>query len=122
MELKLMSNIKLLSLFVTVISMLGCSATQVTPQAQSIEIVNAIPDKNKCQYLGEIVGSQGNWFTGDYTSNKNLVVGARNELRNEAHALGANIVYIADMKNTNAWGSLGTTNTTAIGKAYRCSN
>ncbi|EAM9845690.1 DUF4156 domain-containing protein, partial [Salmonella enterica subsp. enterica serovar Infantis] len=26
------------------------------------------------------MGSQGNWFTGDVTSNKNLVIGARNEL------------------------------------------
>ncbi|EAO5839574.1 DUF4156 domain-containing protein, partial [Salmonella enterica] len=25
------------------------------------------------------MGSQGNWFTGDVTSNKNLVIGARNE-------------------------------------------
>ncbi|EEL4596738.1 DUF4156 domain-containing protein, partial [Salmonella enterica subsp. enterica serovar Infantis] len=24
------------------------------------------------------MGSQGNWFTGDVTSNKNLVIGARN--------------------------------------------
>lgn len=71
--------------------------------------------------MGEIIGSQGNWFTGDYTSNKNLVTGARNELRNEAYKLGANIVYIQNMANTNAWGSLGTTNTTAIGKAYKCS-
>ena len=73
-----------------------------------------------CKYLGEIVGSQGNWFTGDFTSNKDLVIGARNELRNEAHKLGANIVYIQDMKNTNKFHSLGTTNTTAIGKAYKC--
>ncbi len=59
-------------------------------------------------------------MTGDFTSNKNLVIGARNELRNEAYKLRANIVYIQDMSNTNAHGSLGTTNTTAIGKAYRC--
>ena len=47
-------------------------------------------------------------------------MGARNELRNKAYKLGGNIVYIQDMKNTNAWGSLGTTNTTAIGKVYKC--
>ena len=98
----------------------GCSAIKVMPEANTVEIVNEPVDKNKCKFLGEIIGSQGNWFTGDYTSNKNLVAGARNELRNEAYKLGANIVYIQDMKNTNAWGSLGTTNTTAIGKAYKC--
>ena len=100
--------------------LVGCAATSVQQQAQQVEIVNELPDLNKCKFLGEVVGSQGNWFTGDYTSNKNLVIGARNELRNEAASLGGNVVYIQDMKNTNAWGSLGTTNTTAVGKAYRC--
>jgi len=112
---------KLLVIFVFGASIVGCSATQVVGQANIVEIVNEKPSSENCRFVGEIVGSQGNWFTGDFTSNKNLVVGARNELRNEAYRLGANIVYIQDMKNTNAWGSLGTTNTTAIGKAYRCS-
>lgn len=99
---------------------LGCAAKSVLPEAQAVEIVNEMPDKSNCKFVGEIVGSQGNWLTGDFTSNKNLVIGARNELRNEAYKLGANIVYIQDMKNTNAHGSLGTTNTTAVGKAYKC--
>lgn len=41
--------------------------------------------------LSENSGIQGKWFTGDYTLNKNLVSGARNELLNEAHALGGNL-------------------------------
>lgn len=98
----------------------GCAANAVRPEASRVEIVNEVPNKDRCKFLGEIYGSQGNWFTGDLTSNKNLVIGARNELRNEAHALGGNIVYIQDMKSTNAWGSMGTTNTTAVGKAYSC--
>ena len=103
------------------ISISGCAATQVMPEAQVVEIVNEKPNSDKCKFLGEIIGSQGNWLTGDFTSNEDLVVGARNELRNKAYSLGANIVYMQDMKNTNAWGSLGTTNTTAVGKAYKCS-
>lgn len=106
---------------ILVLILSGCSAKKVVPQANSVEIVNEPVNKSKCKFLGEIVGSQGNWFTGDFTSNKSLVIGARNELRNEAYKLGANIVHIQDMKNTNAYGSLGTTNTTAIGKAYKCS-
>jgi hypothetical protein len=102
------------------LSLFGCAAKPVLPEAQSIEIVTEAPDRSKCQLLGEVTGSQGNWFTGDFTSNKNLVIGARNELRNEALKLGGNLVHVQDMKNTNAWGSLGTTNTTAIGKVYRC--
>lgn len=109
-------------MFLMIFTLVGCSANQVMPEANGVEIVNQKPNKEKCAFLGEVVGSQGNWFTGDYTSNENLVIGARNELRNETYKLGGNIVYIQDMKNTNAWGSLGTTNTTAIGKAYKCIN
>lgn len=112
-----MKNIALL-LIPVVLS--GCAATAVNPQANGVEIVNEAPSPNQCKFLGEVVGTQGNWFTGDYTSNKNLVTGARNELRNQAHALGGNLVYVQDMKNSNAWGSLGTTNTTAVGKVYKC--
>ena len=100
--------------------MAGCSAHKIAPGAERVEIMNEAPDRSKCQFMGEVVGSQGNWVTGDFTSNEDLVVGARNELRNKAYYLGANVVYMQDMKNTNAWGSLGTTNTTAVGKAYRC--
>ncbi len=117
-----MQKTKVLTLLVLCLTMIGCASIPVIQEARSVEIVNEKPNSNKCKFVGEIIGSQGNWWTGDFTSNKNLVIGARNELRNEAYKLGANIVYIQDMKNTNAYGSLGTTNTTAVGKAYKCSN
>ena len=116
-----MNKYKLITILVLPILVNGCAATQVLKEARSVELVNEKPNTSKCKFVGEIVGSQGNWFTGDLTSNKDLVIGARNELRNEAYKLGANVVYIQDMKNTNAWGSAGTTNTTAVGKAYKCS-
>lgn len=117
-----MNKSKLIVTLIVGASLIGCAATKVTKEAQSVEIVNEKPDTGKCKFVGEIVGSQGNWITGDFTSNKALVIGARNELRNKAYKLGANIVYIQDMKNTNSYGSLGTTNTTAVGKAYKCSS
>ena len=101
-------------------TLMGCAATATLPGAQNVEIVSEAPDRSKCRFIAEVVGSQGNWITGDITSNKNLIIGARNELRNEAHKLGGNVVYIQEMKNTNAHKSLGTTNTTAVGKAYAC--
>ena len=115
-----MNSSKIILLIVSIFALYGCAAAKVIPEAAGVEIVNEPPSKESCKFLGEIVGSQGNWFTGDYTSNENLVIGARNELRNKAYKLGGNVVYIQDMKNTNAWGSLGTTNTTAIGKVYKC--
>lgn len=115
-----MSSMKILFLISVSVVLSACAAKQTLPGAEHVELVNDLPDKEKCQFVGEVVGSQGNWFTGDLTSNKNLVIGARNELRNEAFKLGANVVYIQDLKNTNAYGSLGTTNTTGVGKAYKC--
>lgn len=99
----------------------ACAAVKAKPEAQNIELVNEPSACGDCEFLGEVIGSQGNWFTGDYTSNKNLMEGARNELRNEAHKLGANVVHIQDSKNARSWGGCGTTNTTVVGKAYRCS-
>ena len=77
--------IYVLSSVLALLTVAGCSARAVRPEAQSIEIVSQAPDKSACNYLGEVVGSQGNWITGDFTSNENLVTGARNELRNAAY-------------------------------------
>ena len=104
----------------TVVVLTGCAAHPIQGGAESVELTNDQPSAQRCRYLGEVVGSQGNWLTGDFTPNKNLVIGARNQLRNEARALGGNLVYVQDHKNTNAWGSMGTTNTTVVGKAYAC--
>ena len=86
---------------------------------ESVELVTEKPAGN-CKPIGDAVGSQGNWFTGDYTSNKNLLVGARNDLRNKAAKMGGNYVWVQDSSNTNAWRSKGTSNTTVLGVVYRC--
>lgn len=105
----------------TLALMTGCSAISTVPGAETVDIVTDGAGLSGCKYLGEVVGSQGNWLTGDITSNKNLMVGARNDLRNEAFKRGANIVLVQDAKNVSASGAKGTTNSTMIGKAYRCS-
>ncbi len=102
-----------------VLFLVGCSAISTTPEGKSVELVTVNPPGN-CKSLGDIVGSQGNWITGDYTSNKNLLIGARNDLRNQAAEMGGNYVWVQDSNNTNAWGSTGTTNTTVLGVVYRC--
>lgn len=102
------------------IGLSACSAIPVNENARHIEIVDQSYNTSNCQYRGEVVGSQGNWVTGDYTSNENLIIGARNDMKNKAYELGANIIVIQNMSNSSAWGSLGTTNSTSIGKAYLC--
>jgi len=97
----------------------ACSAISPTREGKSVELVTEKPGGN-CKQLGDAVGSQGNWFTGDYTSNENLLLGARNNLRNKAVEMGGNTVWVQNTANTNARRSLGTTNTTVLGVVYRC--
>ncbi len=103
----------------SVLLLVGCSAISTTPEGGSVELVTVKPTGN-CKPLGDVVGSQGNWITGDYTSNKNLLIGARNDLRNRAAEMGGNFVWVQDSSNTNAWGGKGTSNTTVLGVVYRC--
>ena len=91
----------------------GCAAIPLAPEAKKVEIAQEAP-KN-CKKLGDVVGTQGNLFTGDHTSNKNLMIGARNDLRNQAHKLGGNLVVIENTNNA-------TSNTTLVGAAYLCEN
>lgn len=99
--------------------LLGCAAKQATNEAASVQLVTDKPEAS-CKALGEAAGSQGNWATGGYTSNKNLIVGARNDLRNQAASMGGNVVYVQDQSNHAASRGNGTTASTVIGTVYRC--
>ena len=110
---------KSLSLIAFGLLLVGCSAAPLSHQATHVELHTEKPS-GACQSLGEAVGDQGNWVTGDFTSNKDLLLGARNSLRNKAAEMGGNYVWLQNTLNASAWGSLGTTNTTAVGIVYRC--
>ena len=112
----------------------GCAATALSPEAAKVMISTDKPPKN-CRFVGMVEGSQGGAFKGAYTSNKNLEIGAMNDLRNQAAALGAN--YVRMMVNhaastqsgsmgSDGWGNMsggmsgGQTSSTTIGNAYKC--
>lgn len=104
---------------ISAIVLTGCMAHSVSPQAQKVVIVQSLPTQFQCTYQGEVVGSQGNWLTGSWTTNRNLALGARNDLRNEAAKLGANVVVITETINsTDEENSL--ENITHVGRAYIC--
>lgn len=72
-------------------------------------------DKPECRYLGEVIGSEGHWYTYLFISNVHLTQGALNDIYNKANELGANVVFISD--------DLGfTTSVTFYGQAYNCTN
>ena len=79
----------------TVISILlvGCSAIPLEPEAQKIVVSpNKVP--TGCKYLGQVIGNQGNFLSGEFISNKNMEQGAMNDIKNKAFKLGANYVQL----------------------------
>src|SRR3990167_10296670 len=71
----------------------GCAAIPVNQQASRI-IASPNPAPKNCKYLGQVVGNQGNFFTGGFTSNRNLEEGAMNDMKNQAAHLGANYIQL----------------------------
>ncbi len=98
----------------------GCSAVKIKPGAEKIRLTNTEP--KKCKFLGEISGSQGNAISGDWTSNSNLELGARNELKNKAFELGGNVVQLLTSSSGQTSGRYGgsTSSHSLLGNAYNC--
>jgi Domain of unknown function (DUF4156) len=105
-------------------ALVGCSAVNLESGAQQVRIVTNEPQG--CDYLGEVTGSQGDFFTGAFTSNANLETGARNDMKNQASKLGANTVQMLTNRagQTGSMGqgsgSMEQTNVTYTGAAYKC--
>lgn len=109
-----------LMLVLSTLLLSACPAIQIVPGAERIKLTNQEP--NGCQSLGEVVGSQGNMISGGWTSNETLVTGARNDLKNKAFALGANVVVLLTNTTGQASGQYGgsTSSSHLLGVAYRC--
>ncbi len=118
-----MLNKKLFLSFLLILT--GCSANSIKHGAETVKVTNIEPDK-ECIRLGDITGSQGNFFTGEWTSNRNLETGARNDLKNRAYDMGGNVVVILTQRpgmtggGTSIFGSLQQTNVTISGTVYKC--
>lgn len=109
-----------LALLAAVLS--GCAAAPAVPGSRSIVLSKEIAPSG-CIWLGEVQGSQGNFWTAEFTSDANLIAGARNRLRAAAYDLGATYVRIEteSFSQNTATGSLGGTySAVVIGNAYRC--
>ncbi len=79
-----------------------------------------------CKFLGDVTGGQGNFLTGDFTSNTALETGARNDIKNKASAMGGNVVYLLTQRAGqsggihNGSGHAAQTNVTLTGNVYTC--
>lgn len=107
---------------IAVLVLAGCASTPLAPHAAQV-FVTTNPAPKGCRYMGQVVGNQGNYFTGAWTSNKNLEAGAMNDLRNQASRMGANYVHLITNRAGITGGSDSSssqTNVTNLGNAYFC--
>lgn len=116
---------KLLPLLLVTSGITACSSIDLNDNAKGILVSRSAPPKG-CEFVTQIAGNQGNFFTGMYTSNENLEVGSMNDLRNKAADQGANYVQlISDRAGVTGSGGGGgyssaQTNVTNLGNAYKC--
>lgn len=96
----------------------GCATptTELNPDASAIHLrLDAQFNADNCQWLGEITGSEGHWYSYLFFPNDVMVRGALNVAKNQAHDLGANTVYLVQPQDF-------VTSFTVMGNAYRCPN
>ena len=115
---------KIILVYASVFTLLsGCTFIPAdrldNPNNRNIRVTNIPPDMH-CKYIGEIHGSQGNWFTGIFTSNAYLIMGARNNLKNRAAKHGANYVYTNPMPIVGPAFMTGDSFTAISAEAYHC--
>ena len=111
-----------LIILASIVFLFGCAAKQASPGAERIFISDLAPPTD-CIFVGEVQGTQGNFWTSDFTSDRNILDGARNEMRNEAFSLGANYVMVETQShshNTAHYSLGGTYASVVIGNAYYC--
>lgn len=120
---------KLITLSIAASLLSGCASIPLDPQAARI-IATPNPAPQGCKYLGQVIGNQGNFVTGSYTSNRNLEEGAMHDLKNKASKLGANYIQLITNRAGNTGsvyggegyfsGGSAQTNVTNVGNAYIC--
>ncbi|HBV7097261.1 TPA: DUF4156 domain-containing protein [Klebsiella aerogenes] len=110
---------------ITSLMLTACSANSLQHGAEGVRVTHTEPNAS-CTYLGDVTGSQGNFFTGGWTSNSNLETGARNDLKNKAWKMGGNVVVLLTQRagqtgsTYRGSGSSQQTNVTLSGTVYRC--
>lgn len=112
----------------TLAALTACASTPLKQEATLVRLTHVEPSTERCQFLGDITGSQGDFLQGSFTSNEDLETGARHDLKNKAHAMGGNVVYLLTQRagQTGSFNEYGggteQTNVTLSGNVYRCPN
>ncbi|MGY0614036.1 DUF4156 domain-containing protein [Vibrio sp. FJH11] len=100
----------------TMVALFGCSTTPIDPHTKSQQVelrIDSQFDPAQCQYLGDVTGSEGHWYSYLFYSNDDMIEGAINDLKNNAMAINADTVFMISPQYF-------VTSFTVLGTAYRC--
>ena len=94
----------------------SCANIVLDENAVVVNVYYSLSEKSisNCDYVGEVIGSDGNFLKFWYMSNLRLTRGALNDIRNKANAMGGDSVFILQEMLTYS------TTTTFVGSVYRC--
>ncbi|WBM72881.1 DUF4156 domain-containing protein [Buttiauxella sp. WJP83] len=100
----------------------GCSTSNdLSTAGQSVRFVEEKPASN-CQLLGTATGEQSNWLSGQHGDEGGSMRGAANALRNNAAAMGGNVLYGVSSPTQNLLSSFAPTASKMTGQVYKCPN
>ena len=96
--------------------MAGCSSSnELSAAGQSVRIVDE-------QLIGTATGKQSNWLSGQHGEEGGSMRGAANDLRNQAAAMGGNVIYGISSPSQGMLSSFVPTDSQIIGQVYKCPN
>jgi len=100
----------------------GCSTSnELSSSGQSVRFVEEKPGA-ECQLLGTATGEQSNWLSGQHGEEGGSMRGAANELRNNAAAMGGNVLFGVSSPSQNLLSSFVPTASKMVGQVYKCPN
>ncbi|ELY4301136.1 DUF4156 domain-containing protein [Cronobacter turicensis] len=100
----------------------GCSnGNSLSTAGQSVRFVEEQPGK-ECRLLGTATGEQSNWLSGQHGEEGGSMRGAANDLRNQAAAMGGNVLYGVSSPTQNLLSSFVPTSSKMVGQVYKCPN
>ncbi|MEA1063308.1 DUF4156 domain-containing protein [Apirhabdus apintestini] len=98
----------------------GCSASNhLTAGGQGVRFVEQQPG-SECTLLGNASGEQSNWFSGPQGEEGGSMRGAANALRNQAAAMGGNVLYGVSSPTQNMLSSFVPTASKMVGQVWKC--
>ncbi|KGJ93645.1 DUF4156 domain-containing protein [Colwellia psychrerythraea] len=109
-------NVKLVLLLLSNLLLTSCSVLdtqQLHDNTRHINVISNYEQINDCQYIRELVGSEGHWYSFFFISNTELTLASINDLKNQASDVGANTVYVEEHMGFG-------TSVTFLGQAYLC--